>query len=347
MTGLRFDHDALPGRVLFGAGRLDELPAELERLGLQRALFVVARSQAALVERFEVIAAGVVGGVAQHVPIEEAEAARQVADETGADGLVALGGGSAVGLTKAVALTTGLPLVAVPTTYSGSEMTTIWGLNEGGRKTTGRDPAVLPRIVIYDPELSRSLPAAIAAPSGMNALAHAAEALWVEAATPLTTSVAEGAIHLLAPALRGIVADPGAPGPREQALAGAWLAGSAIAVTGTGIHHKTCHVLGGLGLPHAETHAVVLPYSAALITPDAPEAGARIARALGADDAVAGLLALSRALCVPGSLGELGLTAEQVDVAADRIAEAEPSYPREAVRELLDRARAGDALERG
>jgi maleylacetate reductase len=183
MSRLRFDHDALSGRVLFGAGRLAELPAELERLGSRRPLLVAASSQAETAARFETAAAGVVRGASQHVPVEEAEAARRAAADTGADGLVALGGGSAIGLAKAVALTAGLPLVAVPTTYSGSEMTTIWGLSEGGRKTTGRDPAVLPRTVIYDPELTRSLPAHVAGPSGMNALAHAAESLWVAAAT--------------------------------------------------------------------------------------------------------------------------------------------------------------------
>jgi maleylacetate reductase len=337
VTGLRFDHDALPGLVLFGAGRLAELPAELERLGSRRPLLVVAGSQAETAERFAAGAASVVGGASQHVPVEEAEAARRAAAGSRADGLVALGGGSAIGLAKAVALTTGLPLLAVPTTYSGSEMTMIWGLTEGGRKTTGRDPAVLPRTVIYDPELTRSLPVSVAAPSGMNALAHAVESLWVEAATPLTTAVAEEAICTLAPALRRIAAAPEDFEARERALAGAWLAASALAVTGTGLHHKTCHVLGGLGLPHAETHAVLLPYSTALC---AGEAAGRIARALGEADAVEGLLALSRALGIPRSLAELGLTTEQAEVAAGLVADAASAPPDDAQR-LLEQALRG------
>lgn len=343
MSWLRFDHDALPGRVLFGAGRVTELPAELERLGSCRPLLVVADSLTETARRFAAGAAGVVRGASPHVPVEEAELGRRVAADSGADGLAALGGGSAIGLAKAIALTSGLPLLSVPTTYSGSEMTTIWGLSDGGRKTTGRDSAVLPRTVIYDPELTRSLPVSVAAPSGMNALAHAVESLWVEAATPLTMTVAEEAIRTLGLALPRIVAAPADISAREQALAGAWLAAAALAVTGTGLHHKTCHVLGGMGLSHAETHAVLLPYSTALC---AGVAADRIARALGTGDAVEGLLDLSRKLGIPRTLGELGLTADQVENAAGSVAEATPAVRAE-VQVLLERALRGDPPRRG
>jgi maleylacetate reductase len=335
VTGLRFDHEALPGRIVFGAGRVAELPAELERLGARRALFVVGGSQAGVAERFAPQAAGVVEGVRQHVPVEDAEAARRAAAEAGADGLVALGGGSAIGLAKAVALTTGLPIVAVPTTYSGSEMTAIWGLTEGGRKTTGRDRSVLPRTVVYDAELTLDLPVRVAGPSGMNAIAHAVEALWLESATPLTAVAAEEAIRLLAQALPRIAEAPADLVARERALAGAWLAGSAIGVAGTGLHHRICHVLGGLGLPHGETHAVLLPYSTAFHATAAPTAVERAARALEADDAVAALLALDRALGIPLSLAELGLEPGQLEVAAGILG-------REDVRRLLDEAFAGE-----
>jgi maleylacetate reductase len=204
----------------------------------------------------------------------------------GADCCVAVGGGSTVGLAKAIALTSGLPILAVPTTYAGSEMTPIWGLTAGGAKQTGRDARVLPRTVIYDPELTLGLPPRVAGPSGMNALAHCVEALYAPDTSPIVQLMAEEGIRALAAALPAIRVEPADLRARAGALYGAWLAGAALGTVSMGLHHKLCHTLGGsFGLPHAETHAVVLPYAAAYNRAAAPEAMSRAARALGATDA--------------------------------------------------------------
>jgi maleylacetate reductase len=340
---LRFDYEPLPGRVLFGAGRVAEVPAEVERLGARRPLVVCGRSEEATASAWPWPA---LVGVAPHVPVEVAEDARRRAADERADALVAVGGGSAVGLAKAIALTARLPIVAVPTTYAGSELTPIWGHSQGGRKTTGRDVGVLPRTVVYDPELTLSLPARTSAASGMNALAHCVEALWTEATNPLVAAIAGEGIRTLARALPRVAAEPGDLDARAEALRGAWLGGTALGAAGTGLHHKLCHVLGGLGLPHAETHAVVLPYVIAFVAPAAPDALAPIARALETDDAVAALVALERDLDLPTSLADLGLREDQLDEAADLAAAAAPPHPRPPsradLRAVLERALHGD-----
>ncbi len=332
-------HETIARRVVFGAGAIGELPAELARLGLERPLVVAGRSQAIHAE--QLIAALGAGssivGVRVHVPVAHAEAARARAAETGADCLVAIGGGSAVGLAKAVALTHGLPIAAVATTYAGSELTAVWGMTEDGRKTTGREPGVAPRLVVYDPELTYDLPAAVTAASGMNAVAHCVEAFWAPGATPLTESAASEGLRRLAAGVRASLRSPRDPASRATALAGAWLAGEAFAAGGA-LHHKLCHVLGGMfDLPHAELHAALLPYTAAYLLPAAPEAERRIAAALGAGDAAGGITALARDLGTPASLGELGLSEEDALRAAAAAAPELPERPRRpALAELED-----------
>jgi maleylacetate reductase len=206
----------------------------------------------------------------------------------------------------------------VPTTYAGSEITPIWGLTENGRKTTGVDPAVLPRVVIYDPTLTATLPPELAAASGFNALAHAVEAMWAPRRNPVSTAVAGEAVERLATGLRS--------GDPAELLCGAWLGSSAFAVAGSGLHHKLCHVLGGtFELPHARTHAVVLPHVLAFNAPGAPEAVGRVARALGVDDAVAGLRALADAHGIPRGLRELGLPERAIAEAAALTAPTAPA----------------------
>lgn len=343
-------YEALPGRVVFGAGARADVRAEAERLGVRRVLLVdglvdpeVARRMAeALGDRH----AATLDVVRQHVPSGLVDVARARARDVEADGLIALGGGSAIGLAKAVALQERVPILAVPTTYAGSEMTPIWGMTAGGAKTTGTDRAVLPRTVVYDPELTLSFPAAASAASGLNALAHCVEALWTAQANPVTDAVALEGIRRLADGLRGVVADPGDLPARTQALRGAWLGGTALAVAGTALHHKTCHVLGGtFDLPHAETHAAVLPWVTRHVRAAAPEALERVALALGAEDAVDGLLALRADLGLSVGLADLGLRAPDLDRAAELIAAAAPAVPapvtRAEVRAILGRAMDG------
>jgi maleylacetate reductase len=317
-------------RIVFGAGAVETLPAELAALGLSRPLVIAGRSQAAYAERLlaTVGAGGSIVGVRVHVPAGLAEDARAKAVELEADCLVSIGGGSAVGLAKAVALTHGLPIAAVPTTYAGSELTVVWGMTEGGRKTTGRDPSVAPRLVVYDPELTYDLPAGVTAASGMNAVAHCVEALWAAGATPLTDIAAGDGLRRLAVGVRASLATPRDPEARATALTGAWLAGEAFAAGGA-LHHKLCHVLGGMfDLPHAELHAALLPYTAAFLLPAAPEAGRRIAAALDADDPAAAIVALARDVGTPKSLAALGLTEDDAVRAAAVAAPDLPDKPR-------------------
>ncbi|WP_414959249.1 maleylacetate reductase, partial [Pseudomonas aeruginosa] len=254
-----------------------------------------------------------------------------------------------IGLGKAIALESGLPILAVPTTYAGSEMTPIWGLTEDCLKKTGRDTRVLPKTVIYDPQLTLSLPPAVSACSGMNAMAHAVEALYAEDANPIIGLMAEESIRSLAQALPRVVEHPADREARGQALYGAWLAGVCLGSVGMAIHHKLCHTLGGtFNLPHAQAHAVVLPHAAHYNREAAASALARVARALGgsaAEEAGPLLFALNRRLGVPASLGELGLPPEGPAEVA-RIACASPYYnPRPfepvAIQALLERARDG------
>jgi maleylacetate reductase len=256
-----------------------------------------------------------------HVPIELAQDARAFAAERGADVAIAIGGGSAIGLGKAIALESAIPIIAVPTTYAGSEMTPIYGLTEGSRKRTGRDARVLPRTALYDPELSRRLPVEVSVASAFNAIAHAAEGLYAEDANPITNLMAEEAIRSLAAALPGLHDAPADLDRRTALLYGAWLAGTVLGAVGMALHHRICHVLGGrLNLPHAETHAVVLPHVLAYNAPAAPEAMTRIAGALGADgrSAAAALRELAVATGAPTSLRQFGMTQADVEpVVAD------------------------------
>jgi maleylacetate reductase len=328
MQGFSYDQSA--ARIVFAAGAArTALAGELDRLGVRRVLVVASPHDpqllAELVEPLGDRVAGTFTEVREHVPVATAEAARAAAAQAGADAVVAIGGGSAVGAAKAIALTTRLPVVAVPTTYAGSEVTPVWGLTENGRKTTGTDPAVLPRVVVYDPELTASLPRELAVASGFNAMAHAVEAMWAPRRNPASTAVAQEAITRLATGLR--TGDP------AELLCGAWLGASAFAAAGSGLHHKLCHVLGGtFDLPHAATHAIVLPHVLAFNAPGAPDVVARVGRALnpgsdsgsGSGGGVTALRALADQQRVPRALRELGLDEAAIDKAA---ALTEPVVP--------------------
>jgi len=345
-----FTFDAGLPRVVFGAGSLASLPAELDRLGVKRVLLLSTpgRSEAvrALGKSLGERVAGVYDKAVMHVPVEVAEDARRVAAECGADGCLALGGGSTIGLGKAVALSSGLPVVAVPTTYSGSEMTTILGMTEGGLKRTMRDARVLPRTVIYDPVLSTGLSAELSAASGMNAIAHCVEALYAHDANPITSLMAEEGLRALAGALPVLVSNPLDSEARTAALYGAWLSGAALGAVSMGLHHKLCHTLGGsFNLPHAQTHAIVLPHAVRYNREAAPGAMDRIARALGVSDAPSGLYDLENKLGLKLRLAEVGMRESDLERAASIATAAPYSNPRpveyEGVLALLRDAHAG------
>ncbi len=328
-----FTYTGLASRVVFGAGAIAQLPAELDRLGVSRALLISGPAQAEGVRKVAASlgkrAAGVYDKAAMHVPIEIAQDARRVAKELGADCCVTVGGGSTTGLGKAIALTTDLPILAVPTTYAGSEMTTIYGLTEGGAKKTGRDVRVLPRTVIYDPALTLSLPPALSAASGMNAIAHCVEALYAHNGNPINALMAEEGVRALGAALPAVVEEPSNLEARAVALYGAWLAGVSFASVGMALHHKLCHVLGGsFNMPHAETHAIVLPHAAHYNRDHAREAMARVARALGARDAAGGLYDLEAKLGIKLRLSDIGLKESDLERAAKIATEAPYPNPR-------------------
>lgn len=239
-----------------------------------------------------------------------------------------MGGGSTIGFGKAIALSASLPVVAVPTTYSGSEMTTIWGVSEGGTKKTGRDPRVLPKAVIYDPQLTLDLPAAVSAASGMNAIAHCAEALYAHDGNPIVSLMAEEGIRALASSLPTIMSRPKDIEGREQALYGAWLAGMTISTTSVALHHKLCHILGGFGLPHAETHSIVLPHALAYNAAAAPEAMQRLSRALNSRNGPQALYDLEREMKLPMRLADIGMQEADLERAARMAVEAPYPNPR-------------------
>jgi maleylacetate reductase len=303
-----FTYQPAGGRVVFGPGASrTRLGPELEALGARRVLLVTEPRFAGRVDVGEV---ATFTGVRRHVPSEVADAARAAAVDARADWLVSVGGGSTTGAAKAVALELGLPIAAVPTTYAGSEMTPIYGVTDGRRKRTGTSAAVVPRLVVYDPELLASLPAPIAGASAMNAMAHAVEALYGPGASPVTSLVAEGAIRALARGLR--------EGDSVVTLQGAYLAATALAAGGIGLHHRICHVLGGAyDLPHAELHAIVLPQAVALVVRDHPAELARVAAALDARDAATALHELLTWLPGANGLAEIGLREADVGPAAE------------------------------
>jgi maleylacetate reductase len=344
-----FVYSGLPMRVVFGAGSVADLAREVDRLGAKRVLLLATPGRTAMVKSVAdplgIRVAGVFDRVVMHTPLELAEEARRLAASVQADCCVVVGGGSTIGFGKAIALTSALPLLAVPTTYSGSEMTTIWGISEGGAKKTGRDPKVLPKTVIYDPALTLDLPPHVSAASGMNAMAHCVEALYAHDGNPIVSMMAEEGIRALASALPRVMQNPTDIDARSDALYGAWLAGCTISTTSIALHHKLCHVLGGsFNLPHAETHSIVLPH-AVRYNESAAEAMRRIERALGARDAAAAIYDLQMKLRLPLRLADIGMKEQDLERAARIAADAPYPNPRKVeyapVLELLRHAYEG------
>ncbi|AZP22465.1 maleylacetate reductase [Streptomyces aquilus] len=326
---MRFTHETLPQRVVFAPGEATTaVAAEVAALKATKVMLIAAQTEAALAGR---VAAGLPVAVrhdevVMHVPVDVAERARKAAVEGAVDALVCVGGGSTTGLAKAVALTTGLPIVAVPTTYAGSEATNVWGLTEGEVKSTGVDPRVLPRSIVYDASLMLTLPVEMSVASGLNALAHCVDSMWAPRADPIDRALAGEGIRGLARGLPAVAADPAGLEGRQQTLYGAYLAAVAFASAGSGMHHKICHVLGGMfNLPHAQTHAVVLPHVLAFNAQAVPETERRIAEAFGSPTAVAGLAALREALGAPRALRDYGMPEDGIARAVAPVLAAVPA----------------------
>jgi maleylacetate reductase len=317
-----FVYTATPTRVVFGADAWSALRDEVAALGARNVFVVSTPGQRALAERalsaLGEQAAGLYDRAVMHVPANIVNEARRAANRVGTDCVVAIGGGSTIGLAKAMALECELSIVAVPTTYAGSEMTPIYGITADGKKTTGKDMRVLPRVAIYDPALSVGLPVDISVASGMNAIAHAAEGLYARDGNPILSLMAEEGIRAMANGLRQVVQRPDDPSARSDCLIGAWLCGTVLGSAGMALHHKLCHTLGGgFNLPHAQTHAVLLPHALAYNAEAAPDAMHRIVRALGQEgtSAAAAMYDLARDLHGPTSLQDLGMKASDLDLA--------------------------------
>ncbi|MBA83118.1 MAG: maleylacetate reductase [Rhodobacteraceae bacterium] len=335
-----------PARIVFGQGALTKVAEEIRSQGCARALILSTPFQAADAQALAAdlgdLAVGVFAQAAMHTPVSVTQQALDAYEQAGADCVVALGGGSTVGLGKAIAYRNDCPQIVVATTYAGSEVTPILGQIEDGLKTTLRDARVLPEVVIYDPALTLGLPVAMSVTSGLNAMAHAVEAVYAQDRNPVSSLQAVEGVRALRDALLVIVEQPQDMAARAQALYGSWLCGTVLGTVGMALHHKICHTLGGsFDLPHAETHAIMLPHTAAF-NASAAEAETRPLADLFGGDLGAGLWDFAKRLGAPLALKDLGLHVADLDRAAD-LATQNPYWnprpvERPAIRALLQRA---------
>lgn len=337
-----FEYEANPARVIFGQDTIARVSEEAERLNAERVLVLSTPQQAADAERVADLlgqrSAGIFSQATMHTPVEVTETALREVDRLRVDSTLAIGGGSTTGLGKAIAYRTDVPQIVVPTTYAGSEMTTILGETKQGRKTTIRDPKVLPETVIYDVKLTLGLPAALSGSSGMNAMAHAVEALYAENGNPLLSLVAEQGVRHLSRSLPTIAETPTDLPARTDALYGAWLCAMCLGTSGVALHHKLCHVLGGsFDLPHAETHTIILPHAVAYNQPAIPEAIDALRRALNTDEPANALFELAGKLRAPRGLSEVGMLEADLPKAADILLENPFWNPRSLDREEIER----------
>ena len=344
----RFVYDALGGRVVFGAGTVLEVPAELDALRAQRVMIIASGSS---IHQADFLSnqlgdrlAARIDQVNPHVPIEDVERARNLVVASASQAVVTIGGGSAIGLGKNIAVRAPIQHLAIPTTYSGSEMTAIHGVTVDGVKRIGRDHRAKPQVVVYDPDLSRALPMRLTAGSTMNASAHCIEALYAEQRNPVTSLIAMEGLRALRSGLERVVADRIDLVGRTSLLYGAFLGGAALGGVGMAIHHKICHVLGGTyGLSHGDANAVILPHVVAANARSEPEVMAGIAEALGVADPAGGLYDMGVGAGAPSSLSDLGLYEHDLERAAGLVLE-NPGYNPRPVERGWIRQLLGDAF---
>lgn len=327
-----FTYTAAPARVLFGTGRVADLAAELDSLGITRALVACTPSgearYRAIIDALGARCVAVFPRAEPHCPEETALAAIEAFKASGADGVVTIGGGSTIGLGKVIAARCQAKFMAVPTTFSGSEMTALYGMKIGREKRTWNDPAARARTVIYDPDLTRSLPKHETATTGMNSLAHCVEALYPAAPNPIARLIALDGITALARSLPDVIAHND-DASRAGALYGGFVGGLLVSMVGIGLHHKICHVLGGhFDLPHGETNSVVLPHVVAFNAPAMPEIARDIATALGTPNAAGGIYDLAQRIGAPMSLRQLGLRQSDLAAVAEEVVARGTHNPR-------------------
>lgn len=344
-----FVHSGSPARVVFGRGSVKTVSAEVEKLGCSRAVVLSTPHQhdeaTRLLWTMGALGVGVVALAEMHTPTSVTARALVEVENLGADCVVAIGGGSTTGLGKAIAARTGLPQVVVPTTYAGSEVTPVLGETENGVKTTRRGPEILPETVVYDPDLTDSMPIDLTVASGLNAMAHAVEGIYARDGSPIYTLMALEGLGALRDALPVLVREPGNQDARDRALYGAWLCGTVLGGVGMSVHHKLCHTLGGaLDLPHAQTHAIMLPHTIGFVEESVPQALTGVSALFGGS-AGAGLHDFAVEIGAPLRLADLGVTADQLDLVADQ-AIASPYWSprpldRDSIRRILRDAHGG------
>ncbi|MBK3745397.1 maleylacetate reductase [Paraburkholderia aspalathi] len=309
-------------RVRFGPGVRHDTKSEIERLGCTRAVILSTPRKVemadTLASNMGSLVVGIVPLAQMHTPVAITEQALHELKRLGADCLVAIGGGSTIGLSKAMALRTGLPQIVLPTTYAGSEATPVLGQTEGGRKTTLTDPRVQPQVILYDAELVRSLSMPITVASALNAMAHAAEALYARDRNPVSTLLATEGLRAFHSALPVVCRNPQDLHARGETLYGAWLCGTVLGQVGMALHHKLCHVLGGsFNLPHAETHAVMLPYTIGFNANATDTLLDPLREIFNYADAGEALATFARELGAPQTLREIGMRETDLSQAAD------------------------------
>ena len=347
-----FEFVGLPSRAIFGAGKIATLKEEIEALGAKRALFCCSPGRTETVEKLAASLGSLSVGISDRAlpfsPIEAVLEGRSTARDLGADCLVSYGGGNAVGFAKTIALELGIPIIAIPTTLSGSETTALQGIIKDGKRVQNASPRMQARTLIYDPELTAGVPLSVLIPSGMNSMAHAVGAMVADNGNPVSRLCAQEGISVMSRALRQIAEDPNDMEARTSAFYGAWLSANTLKLApgGVNVHLKLCHVLGGgFGLPHAEVHTVILPHSTAYNRDAVPEAMRGISSALGSEsgDTACSLYDLECDIGAPTSLRDVGLPEDALDNVAEQVAtDAYYSNPRpierEGIRALLDNA---------
>lgn len=339
--------NATPARIVFGAGSSAQVAAEVKRLGASRALVVSTPGRSAMaqaaVDALGAQCVGLLPEAVSQVPIELARRARARARELGTDCIVSVGGGASIGMGKAIALDMAVPVIAIPTTYSGSEMTGFCGITIEGVKRMHQSLRMLASCVIFDPELTVGLPVPVSAASALNALAHCVDAMVVASCSPIMAMAAAEGARVIAGAIPAVVRNPQDINARTELMYGGYLSGAALA-GGFALQHGVAHVLGGsFNVAHGTSHALVLPHAAAHHAAQVPQMMEPLARAMGlkTGDLGAGIFDLLASLQLPTSLKELGFKEQDLDRVAQISIETdngENPYPvtLAAVRRMLD-----------
>jgi len=333
--------------VAYGAGLRRSVKEHVEKTGAKRVLILTTPQQSDLgleiAEALGSTAAGIFSKATMHTPTDVTEEAVMHLRDSDADAVLAAGGGSTIGLGKALALRVPLTQIALPTTYAGSECTPILGQTENGVKTTLTDPKLRPQVVLYDAELVATLPVGMTVTSALNAMAHAVEALYAKDRTEATDALSMEGLAAFKSALPAVLTDPSDLAARGATQKGAWACGTVLGQVGMSLHHKLCHTLGGtLNLPHADTHAIILPHAAAYNWPETRSELAPVAEMFDGEDAGTALWQFAKSLNAPLALKDLGVSESDLDHVAD-IAAQNPYWnprdiSRDGIRALLQRA---------